>query len=148
MCGDCNTHLGCIVYDCMCLMLGATDMREKMSNADARVLAAAAEPALMSIKQQVLTIADKESDRFEIASAAFQIVSSIYSSGCLAEVYKIWAASLPTKYAIKYTAKGFKTLLAAFFTDGASTLGVIMVELATFPQLIEDSIDCKACCYA
>ena len=45
MCGDCNTHLGYIVYDCMCLVLGATEMREKMSNADARVIAAAAEPA-------------------------------------------------------------------------------------------------------
>ena len=148
MCGDCNTHLGYIVYDCMCLVLGATEMREKMSNTDARVLAAAAEPALMNIKEQVSIIADPGAERAEIATAAYQIVSGIYASGCLTEVYKIWVGSLPTKYAIKYTVKVFKSLIAAFCSDGASTLGVIMVELATFPQLIEDSIDCKACCYA
>ena len=148
MCGDCNTHIGYVIHDCMCLVLGAIDMRKKATDADARVIAAAASPVLSSLRPNILVIADEVSDRTEKAIAAFTIVSKLYSSGCLAEVCKVWIASLPAKDAIKYTGKAFKALIAAFATDGSAMIGVILVELATFPELIEDSISCKGCCYA
>ena len=148
MTNECNIYIGYVIYDCMCLMLGAIDMRKKASDEDARVIAAAAEPALSSLRPNILVVADEVSDRTEKAIAAFTVVSKLYSSGCLAEVCKIWITSLPTKDAIKYTGKAFKALIAAFATDGAAMIGVILVELATFPELIEDSITCKDCCYA
>ena len=144
---DCSTHIGYVIYDCICLALGAGEMRDKITDVDAKVIAAAADPAIIAIKNEVYTISDIASDRAEIASAAFTIVSTLHSTGCLPEVYKIWVATLPTRDAIKFTAKTFKTLVAAFFTDGVAVLGMIIVELATFAHLIPDSIDAMNCCY-
>ena len=146
MCGECNTHIGYVIYDCLCLVLGSQEMRDRATDADARVLAAAAEPVRDSIKSNILVIADDVSDRTEKAESVFTIVNKLYSSGCLFEVYKVWVASLPAKDAVKYTAKALKTLIASFATDGAALLGVIIVELATFKYLIEDSIECKETC--
>ena len=54
MCGKCNTHIGYVIYDCLCLVLGSQEMRDRATDADARVLAAAAEPVRDSIKSCLL----------------------------------------------------------------------------------------------
>ena len=148
MTDECNIQIGYVVYDCMCLILGATEMRKYANDAEARIIAAAAEPALSGIKLNVLKIADPASNKTDVSGAAYKIVAAIYSSGCLAEVYKTWVGSLPAKSALKYTSKALKALIASFFTDGAALFGIIMIEMATFDYLIEDSISCKDYCYA
>ena len=84
-----------------------------------------------------------------MAGAVFGVVSTIWSGGCLGAVVSAWLKTLSVGNAILYGATALGTLLAAFATDGAATIGMIVVELATCAWLVEDSVKCAdACSYA
>ena len=89
-----------------------------------------------------------ESTKFEVATAVFGIVSTIYSGGCLGAVLGAFLGSLTWYNAILYGATALGTIVAAVATDGAAEIGIIVVELATAGFLVSDSINCaKACSY-
>ena len=130
-------------------MLGAAELRAGATAEVAEEMAEAAKPVLSKMEQYVLTIASEESSKTEVASAVFGIVSTIWSGGCLGEVLSAWLGTLSVGNAILYGATAMGTLVAAFATDGAAEIGIIVVELATAGWLIEDSIKCAdACSYA
>ena len=130
-------------------MLGAAELRAGATAEVAEDMAKACEPVLSKMDQYVLTIASEESSKTEVASAVFGIVSTIWSGGCLGEVLSAWLGTLSIGNAILYGATAMGTLVAAFATDGAAEIGIIVVELATAGWLIEDSIKCAdACSYA
>ena len=146
---DCEKQIGYVIFDCVCLMLGAAEMREALTAEAAEEMAEAAKPVLSKMDKYIVTIADKASSKTDVASAVFGIMSTVWSGGCLGAVVSAWLGTLTPGNAILYGATAFGTLLAAFFTDGAAEIGIIVVELATAGWLIEDSIKCAdECSYA
>ena len=144
----CDKRIGYVIYDCVCLALGATEARSRITDKDAEKLAAAVVSIQQSLKQPITAIAEKQ-DRYVIASEVFNIVSRLYSSGLLSDVLKVWIGTLTASAALKYGANAFKTIIASMCTDGAALIGIIVIEIATFPELITDAIECtKDCDYA
>jgi hypothetical protein len=146
---DCEKQIGYVIFDCVCLMLGAAELRAGLTAEAAEEMAEAAKPVLSKMEEYVVTIASEESSKTEVAGAVFGVVSTIWSGGCLGAVVSAWLKTLSVGNAILYGATALGTLLAAFATDGAATIGMIVVELATCAWLVEDSVKCAdACSYA
>ena len=146
---DCEKQIGYVIFDCVCLMLGAVELRASLTAEAAEDMAEAAKPVLSKMDKYIITIADEASSKTEVATAVFGIMSTIWSGGCLGAVVSSWLGTLSVGNMILYGATAFGTLLAAFATDGAAEIGLIIVELATAGWLIEDSIKCAdECSYA
>ena len=146
---DCEAKIGAVIFDCICLMLGAGEARAALTGEAAEEMAEAARPVLSKMEQYIATMASKESSTTEVAGAVFGVVSTIWSGGCLGAVVGSWLGHLSVGDKILYGATALATLVAAFATDGAAEIGVIAVELATAGWLVDDSIKCAdACSYA
>ena len=146
---DCEKQIGYVIFDCVCLMLGAAELRAGVTAEAAEEMAEACKPIISKFESYILTIANKESSTTDIATAVFGIMSTIWSGGCLSAVVNAWLGTLSVGNAILYGATAIGTLVAAFATDGAAEIGIIVVELASAAWLVEDSIKCvEECSYA
>ena len=144
----CALSIGYVVFDSVCLFLGASSLRSCLTAEEAAEMAKAAEPVASALEKYIVTLADKEASTTEHASAVFGIISTIWSGGCLGAVVNAFLGTLTPVNAALYGATAMATIVAAMATDGAATIGEIVVELATCGFLIEDSINCsKECSY-
>ena len=144
----CALSIGYVIFDSICLFIGATALRSSLTAEAAEDVAKAAEPVLSQMEKYIVTLADEEASATEHASAVFNIMSTIWSGGCLPAVIAAFAKTLTPLNATLYGATAVGTIVAAFATDGAAMIGEIVVELATFGFLVEDSINCsKECSY-
>ena len=146
---DCEKQIGYVIFDCVCLMLGAAELRAGVTAEVAEEMAEACKPVMSKFEGYIVTMASKEASTTEVAGAVFGVMSTIWSGGCLGAVVSAWLGTLSVGNAILYGATALGTLLAALATDGAAEIGVIAVELATAGWLVEDSIKCAdECSYA
>ena len=146
---DCEKQIGYVIFDSVCLMLGAAELRAGVTAEAAEEMAEACKPVISKFEQYILTIASEASSTTEVATAVFGIMSTIWTGGCLSAVINAWLGTRSVGNAILYGVTALGTLLAAFATDGAAEIGIIAVELATAGWLIEDSVKCvEECSYA
>ena len=146
---DCEKQLGYVIFDCICLMLSAVEARSALTAEAAEEMAEAARPVLSKLDKYIVTIASEEASTTEIATAVYGVISTIWSGGCLGEVFAAWLGSLDLGQKILYSVTGLATIAAACATDGLAEIGAIAVALATAGWLVDDSIKCaQACSYA
>ena len=143
---DCAKGIGYVVFDCVCLFLGAVTLRASVTAEAAEDMAKAAEPVASQLDKYILIMADANSSKTAVATAVFGIISTIYSGSCLGAVISAFLGSLTWYNAILYGATALGTIMAAVATDGAAEIGIIIVELATAGFLVGDSIKCKEAC--
>ena len=146
---DCEIKIGYVIFDCICLLLGAAECRAALTEEAAESMAEAAKPVLSKMEQYIVTLADEEASTYDKATAIFNVASTIWSGGCLGEVVGAWLGTLTVGDKILYSATALATLVAMFATDGAAEIGVVAVELATAGWVVNDSIRCsQACSYS
>ena len=143
---DCATGIGYVVFDCVCLFLGAASLRASFTAKAAEEISEAAKPVASQLEKYIATMADSESSKTDIAGAVFGVISTIYSGGCLGAVISAFLGSLTWYNAVLYGATALGTIMAAVATDGAAEIGIIVVELATAGFLVSDSINCSEAC--
>ena len=144
----CALSIGYVVFDCICLFLGAATLRAGITAEAAEAMAEAAEPAANQISKYIKTMAAAESSKLDVATAVFGVISTIYSAGCMGAVLSTFLGKLDWYDAILYGATALGTIMAALATDGTAEIGIIIVELATAGFLVNDSITCsKSCSY-
>ena len=145
----CEKQIGYVLFDSVCLMLGAVELRAGVTAEAAEEMAEACKPVISKFDTYILTMAKEGASTTEIAGAVFGVMSTIWSGGCLGAVVSAWLGTLSVGNAILYGVTALGTLVAAFATDGAAEIGIIAVELATATWLVEDSIKCaNECSYA
>ena len=145
----CEKQIGYVIFDSVCLMLGAAELRAGVTAEAAEEMAEACKPVISKFESYILTMAKEGASTTEVAGAVFGMMSTIWSGGCLSAVVSAWLGTLSVGNAILYGTTALGTLLAAFATDGAAEIGIIVVELATAGWLIEDSVKCvEECSYA
>ena len=146
---DCAKGIGFVVFDCVCLLLGAVALRASCTEQVAEDIAKAAEPVATKLEQYIKTMSAPESSRLDVATAAFGVISTIYSGSCMGAVLAAFFSSLYWYQYILYGATAAGTIAAACFSGGTAEIGLIVVELATAGFLVDDSIKCAdACSYA
>ncbi len=143
---DCGLGIGYVVFDCVCLFLGAVSLRSSLTAKAAEEIAEAAKPVANQLTKYVEVLAAAESSKTEVATAVFGVISTIYSGSCLGAVISAFLGSLTWYNAVLYGATALGTIMAAVATDGAAEIGIIIVELATAGFLVGDSIKCEQAC--
>lgn len=143
---DCAKGIGYVVFDCVCLFLGAISLRSSVTAEAAENMAKAAQPVSKQLEKYILIMADHGSSNTEVATAVFGIISTIYSGSCLGAVISAFLGSLSFFTAILYGATALGTIMTAVATDGFAEIGIIVVELATAGFLVNDSIKCADAC--
>ena len=143
---DCGLGIGYVVFDCVCLFLGAISLRSSLTSEAAEDIAKAAEPVANKLEGYIKTMSAAASTKTEVATAVFGVISTLYSGSCLGAVISAFLGSLTWYNAILYGATALGTIMAAVATDGVAEIGIIVVELATAGFLIGDSIKCADAC--
>ena len=143
---DCTEAIGFVVFDCVCLFLGAASLRASVTAEAAADIAEAAKPVMNQLEKYIVIMADEASSKTDIAGAVFGIISTIYSGSCLGAVISAFLGTLTWYNAVLYGATALGTIMAAVATDGAAEIGIIVVELATAGFLVSDSVKCSEEC--
>jgi hypothetical protein len=143
---DCGLGIGYVVFDCICLFLGAATLRSSVTAQVAEEMAEAAAPVASKLATYIKTMSAAESSKTEVATAVFGVVSTLYSGSCLGAVISAFLGSLTWYNAVLYGATALGTVMSAVATDGAAEIGVLIVELATAGFLVNDSIKCADAC--
>ncbi len=146
MTDKCGQNIGYVIFDCVCLMMGAAELREALTAKEAEAMAEAAKPVLSKLEKYIVTMAAEDSSKTDVATAVFGVISTIYSGGCIGAVISAWLGTLTIGNEILYGATALGTIVAAACTDGAAEIGLIIVELATMGWLVSDSINCVEAC--
>jgi hypothetical protein len=143
---DCGLGIGYVVFDCICLFIGAVSLRSSLTAEAAEDIAKAAEPVANQMEGYIKTISASASSKTEVATAVFGVISTLYSGSCLGAVIGAFLGSLTWYNAVLYGATALGTIMAAVATDGVAEIGIIVVELATAGFLVGDSIKCADAC--
>ena len=61
---DCEKRIGYVIFDCICLLLGAAECRAALTEEAAVEMAEAAKPVLSMMEKYIVTLADKEARRW------------------------------------------------------------------------------------
>ena len=142
----CGVNIGFVVFDCICLFIGAVSLRSSLSKSTAELVGKAAEPVISQLEEYIRIIGNADSSKSEVGQAVFNVVATIYSGGCLGAVISAFCTGLTTYQYILYGATAVGTITAACATDGVAIIGAILVELATVGFLTVDAISCVKEC--
>ena len=143
---DCGIAVGFVVFDIICLALGAAELRAQANRVTANAIADVVEPVMAEIEKWVKVISDESAGKIEKGKAMFNILQSIYSGGYMGGVIKAFKDTLTWYYAILYGVIALATIVAIFATEGLAFFALVAIELATFGFLILDCIDAVKKC--
>ncbi len=142
----CQKAIGYVIFDAICLALGAVSLRSSVKASTVEAMAEAAAPVLSKIETAVAKMAAEGASYTDMAKGVFTILQTIYSGGCLGAVFSAFTASLSWWDMVLYGLTGMATIVAALATDGAALIAEIVIELATFGFLVSDSVKAVQAC--
>ena len=143
---SCIEAVGFVVFDALCLALGGVGLRADLSGDVAEAVGNAAKPSLSAIETIIADITAESATITDVAWGVYKILKTIYSAGCLGAVIDAFLTSLSYWQKILYGATALGTIVAAVATDGVAFVGEIVIELATFGFLVDDSIKAVEAC--
>ena len=143
---DCELWIGYVVYDAICLAIGAVGLRAGANRAAVEAVAEAARPVLPKLEAAIAKMAAQGATTTDLAWGVFEILKTIWSGGFLGAVVSVFLGTLTWYYWLLYGATGLATIVAALLTDGAAFVAEVTIELATFGFLVADSVNCAKAC--
>ena len=143
---DCEVDTGYVIFDVICLAIGATALRASASRSTAEAIATAAEPVIPKLQAIIETIAADGTSATDRAMAVFKLLQIIWSGDCLGAVVSAFLGSLTWYYAVLYGVTATATIVAALATDGVAFAAEVAIELATFGFLVADSVNAREAC--
>jgi hypothetical protein len=143
---NCQMNLGWVVFDVVCLSVGAVGLRSTARAQTVAAMAQAAGPVLSKVETIVARMAAEGASLTDLAGGVFDILKAIYNGGCLGAVVSAFTASLSWWDMILYGVTAMATIIAALATDGLAFIAEVVVLLATFGFLVSDSVKAVQAC--
>jgi hypothetical protein len=138
--------VGYVIFDSICLVVGAVGLRGTVNSATIEAVATAAAPVMSKIEGIIAKMVAQDASKTDVAWGVFQILQVIYSGGSLGAVFSAFTASLTWWDLLLYGISGTATIIAALATDGVALVAEIVVLLATFGFLVSDSVKVVQTC--
>lgn len=142
----CELAVGYVIFDAVCLAVGAVALRSGATREAAAAMVEAAAPVLSKLEAAITKMAAEGASKTDVAWGVYEILKTIYSGGCLGAVVSAFVGSLTWQYALLYSATAVATIVAALATDGVAFVAEIAIELATFGFLVVDSVSAVRAC--
>jgi hypothetical protein len=139
-----------LVVDAVFIAMGATGLRKVWNNVDptwiehiADVLA----PQMTEIERIAMRLSNPATPMLTMAAQVWAIVKLVYTAGLFEAIYKAIMQTLSWWDMILYGVLGLAELTAAFVTDGAEIIVLIVAELALIGFLASDVVKAKDECH-
>lgn len=143
---ECAKRVGWVVFDVICLALGAEGLRSSVKASTVDAIADAAQPALNAI-QKIIEQVSREGATFkDKATGVFKILSALYRAGCLGGVISAFTKSLNWWTMILYAVTSVATIVAMVATDGVAFIAEVVLVLVAFAWLITDFVRAVGAC--
>ena len=143
---DCQIAIGYVVFDAICLILGAAGLRATVKGETIEEMAKLSIKATTSLERQIEMIAHESATATQRARAVFNILSTLQAGGMLGAIFGAFVKSLKWWQMALYATTGLATILAALATDGVALVAEIALLLVTFTWLVTDSIHAVNTC--
>ena len=143
---DCEMKIAYVIFDVICLAIGAVGLRSTVRASTIEVVAEAAGPAMSRLEETIARIAAEDASLLDQAMGVFDVLKTIYSAGCLGAVFSAFTHSLTWWDAVLYGIVGTATMIAAVATDGAAFAAEVALVLASFGFLVSDSVKAVEAC--
>lgn len=141
----CEFYIGVVVIDCIFALTGAFGLAGKISGTAVESVISIIKPMMSEIEEAVYTLGTGSS-KISKAMAIKDIIHVIWSGSMIEAVYHAIMESLEWWDMVIYAVLGIATIAAAFLTDGAALVAMIVVEIALMGFLISDSVKAVAAC--
>lgn len=142
----CMLKIGYVIFDAICLALGAVGLRSSVTPSTIGAIVHAAAPAMSKIELTIAKMGMAGASKMDLAVGVFNILKSIFTGGCLGAVFSAFTASLTWWDMILYGVTGIATIIAALATDGLAFAAEVIIVLASFGFLLSDSIKAVEVC--
>ncbi len=143
---NCQMAIGYVVFDCLCLALGAVGLRAGVNSATIEAIGGAVAPVASKLEVAIAKMAAEGASKLDIAKGVFEVLKTIYSGGMLGAVFSAFTSNLTWWDAMLYGITGTATIIAALATDGAAFAAEVAILLATFGFLVSDSVKAGQAC--
>ena len=142
----CQMAIGYVVFDVVCLAVGAVGLRATVKASTVEAMAHAVTPVLSKIEVSISRMAAQGASKTDIAWGVFDILKTIYTGGSLGAVFSAFTDSLTWWDMILYGVTGIATIVAAVATDGVAFAAEIIVLLASAGFVASDSVKAVQAC--
>jgi hypothetical protein len=138
--------IGWVIFDCLCLAIGAEGLRINARSSTIEKLEIAAAPITYQIEIIIAKMGADGASNKDLSIGLFNILQTIFNEGYFNEVFAAFLASLIYWDTELYTILGKKTIISALATDGLAFTAGIEQALANFEFLVQDSVKAVAAC--
>ncbi len=142
----CEMAIGWVVFDCVCLALGAVGLRGGASSSTIEGIAKATAPVASKIEIIIAKMGAEGASKSDLATGMFEILKIIFNGGCFGAVFSAFVGSLSWWDAALYGVTGTATIIAALTTDGVAFIAEVIIILATVGFLASDSVKAVSAC--
>jgi hypothetical protein len=136
----CQNKIAYVIYDAICLAVGAYSLRNTVHARAVAAVGGAALPVMSSLETIIRDMTAPGATNKDQAYGVYYILKTIYNGGHLGAVFSAFTDTLTWWDMIFYGITGTATVIAALATDGAAFAAEIALELVTFEHLAEDSV--------
>lgn len=143
---DCQKNVGYVIFDVICLALGAVGLRSKVNGTTIEAIFYASAPAMSRIELIIADMSRAGTSVKDYATGVLDILKTIYSGGCLGAVISAFLGSLTWWDMILYGTTALATIVAALVTDGIAFVAEVIILLASFGFLASDSAKAVQAC--
>jgi len=134
-----DIRIGMVVIDVIYLAIGGVGLRKATSKETAAKVVESVAPAIPKFRMYIEAIAKEGATTREKATACFKILHTIWSGGFGGAAIGAILHTLSWYQGMCYGITAFATILAASMTDGAAFVGEVLLEVANFAFLVDDS---------
>jgi hypothetical protein len=142
----CAFAIGGVVVDVMLTIWGASGLYNKIGPAVVEDVARIAEHELAAIEEIAKVLSNPDASTIEKAGAIKDIGLLIYSGGMLEAIFKAIVGGLTWWDMALYGTIGLGELTAAFLTDGALLVAMLVIEVSQAGFVISDSVKAMEAC--
>ena len=143
---DCKKAIGYVVFDCLCLALGALRLRSHANSAIILSIGGSITPIASKLEAEIPKMVAREASRLDMARVVFDVLETIYSHGILGSVFCAFTKDMTRWNAMLYGITGTATLFNAISTDGERFIADVAARLKTFGYLVSDSVKVALAC--
>lgn len=143
---DCQMSVGYVIFDVICLAVGAVGLRSGVKPQTIKGVVEAATPSLPKIKTIIAQLNAENATVIDKAWGVYQVLEALYSTGALGLVFEAFIGSLTWWNMLIYGITGLASIIALFATDGLAFAAEVVLLLVSFGYLISDVVDAVDAC--
>ncbi|SEU42681.1 hypothetical protein SAMN05443572_12028 [Myxococcus fulvus] len=143
---DCQMRIGYVVFDAVCLAIGAVGLRATVKPQTIDAVAKAVKPVMSKLEVTIAEMASPQASKADMAWGVYTLMSTLYDAEALGAVLSAFFGGLSWWDMILYGITSTATIIAVLATNGLAFAAEVVLLLVTFVSLVSDSLAAVQAC--